>query len=179
MPSGPGSSAVPFAMSVNPPPSWKPQADAILLTTSCCLSWCHPAVLPCFAVQVDVTAQGDAADTAAPKWTKTASDEALRVKQGNQAANLISNALQNMGWGASPWAKLQGHIMRTKPHKVRAQLRGTCLLPGPGKCARECGLHEGQYCLDCIRCIGRQQHDPLPEGCNSQQVKAQADALMA
>lgn len=69
-------------------------------------------------VQVDVTAQGDAADTAAPKWTKTASDEALRVKQGNQAANLISNALQNMGWGASPWAKLQGHIMRTKPHKA-------------------------------------------------------------
>lgn len=71
-------------------------------------------------VQVDVTAQGEAADTTAPKWTKTASDEALRAKQGNQAANLISNALQNMGWGASPWAKLQGHIMRTKPHKVRA-----------------------------------------------------------
>lgn len=69
-------------------------------------------------VQVDVTAQGEAADTTAPKWTKTASDEALRVKQGNQAANLISNALQNMGWGASPWAKLQGHVMRTKPHKV-------------------------------------------------------------
>jgi hypothetical protein len=68
--------------------------------------------------QVDVTAQGEATDTAAPKWTKTASDEQLRAKQGNQAANLISNALQNMGWGASPWAKLQGHIMRTKPHKV-------------------------------------------------------------
>jgi hypothetical protein len=70
--------------------------------------------------QVDVTAQGEATDTAAPKWTKTASDEQLRAKQGNQAANLISNALQNMGWGASPWAKLQGHIMRTKPHKVGA-----------------------------------------------------------
>lgn len=69
-------------------------------------------------VQVDVTAQGEATDTAAPKWTKTASDEQLRAKQGNQAANLISNALQNMGWGASPWAKLQGHIMRTKPHKA-------------------------------------------------------------
>jgi hypothetical protein len=68
--------------------------------------------------QVDVTAQGEATDTAAPKWTKTVSDEALRVKQGNQAASLISNALQNMGWGASPWAKLEGHIMRTKPHKV-------------------------------------------------------------
>lgn len=76
-------------------------------------------VLVC-VVQVDVTAQGEATDTAAPKWTKTASDEQLRAKQGNQAANLISNALQNMGWGASPWAKLQGHIMRTKPHKVRA-----------------------------------------------------------
>lgn len=88
-----------------------------------------------------MTAQGDAADTVAPKWTKTASDEALRVKQGNQAANLISNALQNMGWGASPWAKLQGHIMRTKPHKVRAQLRGTCLLSGPGNVVgRESGL---------------------------------------
>lgn len=76
-------------------------------------------VLLC-VVQVDVTAQGEATDTAAPKWTKTASDEQLRAKQGNQAANLISNALQNMGWGASPWAKLQGHIMRTKPHKVGA-----------------------------------------------------------
>lgn len=72
----------------------------------------------CSLLQVDVTAQGEATDTAAPKWTKTASDEQLRAKQGNQAANLISNALQNMGWGASPWAKLQGHIMRTKPHKV-------------------------------------------------------------
>jgi hypothetical protein len=67
---------------------------------------------------VDVTAQGEAADQKAPLWTKTASDEALRVKQGTQTADLISNALSNMGWGASPWAKLQGHVMRTKPHKV-------------------------------------------------------------
>lgn len=90
------------------------------------------------AHQVDVTAQGEAKDTTAPKWTKTASDEALRVKQGNQAASLISNALQNMGWGASPWAKLQGHIMRTKPHKVR--------------CVRVCWLRAG--CCGCHMWVG-------------------------
>jgi hypothetical protein len=74
--------------------------------------------------QVDVTAQGDAASQKAPVWTKTASDEALRVKQGNQTASLISNALQNMGWGASPWAKLQGQVMRIKPHKVGREAGG-------------------------------------------------------
>lgn len=100
--------------------------------THTCLCLC-----PCACAQVDVTAQGEAADTTAPKWTKTASDEALRAKQGNQAANLISNALQNMGWGASPWAKLQGHIMRTKPHKVRGWGEMCC---SPGLPAVECSL---------------------------------------
>jgi hypothetical protein len=69
-------------------------------------------------LQVDVTAQGTTGDSKAPAWTKTASDEAIRVKQGNQAASLISSALQNMGWGASPWAQISGNIMRAKPHKA-------------------------------------------------------------
>jgi hypothetical protein len=67
---------------------------------------------------VDVTAQGAAGVTAAPAWTKTASDEAEKVQQGNQAASLISSALQNLGWGASPWAQISGTIMRAKPHKA-------------------------------------------------------------
>jgi hypothetical protein len=67
---------------------------------------------------VDVTAQGAAGDTAAPAWTKSPSDEAEKVQQGNQAASLISSALQNLGWGASPWAQISGMIMRAKPHKA-------------------------------------------------------------
>lgn len=69
-------------------------------------------------VQVDVTAQGNAADGKLPAWTKTPSDEAVKAKQGNQAATLISSALQNMGWGASPWAQITGTVMRAKPHKA-------------------------------------------------------------
>lgn len=69
-------------------------------------------------VQVDVTAQGAAGDTAAPAWTKSPSDEAEKMQQGNQAASLISSALQNLGWGASPWAQISGSIMRAKPHKA-------------------------------------------------------------
>ncbi|KAF6240830.1 putative blue light receptor [Scenedesmus sp. NREL 46B-D3] len=68
-------------------------------------------------VQVDVTAQGAAGDTAAPAWTKSPSDEAEKVQQGNQAASIISSALQNLGWGASPWAQISGVISRAKPHK--------------------------------------------------------------
>lgn len=69
-------------------------------------------------LQVDVTAQGNAADGKIPTWTKTPSDEAVKAKQGNQAASLISSALQNMGWGASPWAQISGTVMRIKPHKA-------------------------------------------------------------
>lgn len=65
-----------------------------------------------------MTAQGAAGDTKAPAWTKTASDEAARVQQGNQAASLISSALQNMGWGASPWAQISSAVMRPRPHKA-------------------------------------------------------------
>eukprot|EP00775_Hariotina_reticulata_P006771 gene6771-6988_t len=78
-------------------------------------------------VQVDVTAQGVTGDSKAPAWTKTASDEAIRVKQGNQAASLISSALQNMGWGASPWAQISGNIMRAKPHKAADKAYQTLL----------------------------------------------------
>jgi hypothetical protein len=82
---------------------------------------CLCILLPCrclICVQVDVTAQGAAGDTAAPAWTKSPSDEAEKVQQGNQAASLISSALQNLGWGASPWAQISGTIMRAKPHKA-------------------------------------------------------------
>lgn len=65
-----------------------------------------------------MTAQGSAGDTKAPAWTKTASDEAVKIQQGNQAASLISSALQNMGWGASPWAQISGTVMQIKPHKA-------------------------------------------------------------
>eukprot|EP00879_Flechtneria_rotunda_P014547 GHRR01015202.1.p1 GENE.GHRR01015202.1~~GHRR01015202.1.p1 ORF type:complete len:698 (+),score=278.76 GHRR01015202.1:156-2249(+) len=69
-------------------------------------------------VQVDVTAQGPPGDANAPVWTKTPSDEAIKVEQGNQAASLISSALQNIGWGAEPWAQIRGTVMRIKPHKA-------------------------------------------------------------
>lgn len=65
-----------------------------------------------------MTAQGNAVDGKTPAWTKTPSDEAVKAKQGNQAASLISSALQNMGWGASPWATIIGTVMRVKPHKA-------------------------------------------------------------
>ncbi|KAF8064530.1 hypothetical protein HT031_003330 [Scenedesmus sp. PABB004] len=69
-------------------------------------------------VQVDVTAQGAAGDAKAPKWTKSPSDEAIKAQQGNQAASVISSALKNLGWGASPWAQIPASIARPKPHKA-------------------------------------------------------------
>jgi hypothetical protein len=63
-------------------------------------------------LQVDVTAQGEKGDAALPSWTKTPSEETAKAQQGNQAASLISNALQSMGWGANPWAGITGTVMR-------------------------------------------------------------------
>jgi len=78
-------------------------------------------------VQVDVTAQGEKGDATLPKWNKTASEEVVKAQQGNQAASLISNALQSMGWGANPWAGITGTVMRKKPHKAEDQSYQTLL----------------------------------------------------
>jgi len=37
--------------------------------------------------------------------------------KGAQAATMISTALQGMGLGANPWAKLGSGVVRRKPHK--------------------------------------------------------------
>ena len=59
-----------------------------------------------------MTAQGEKGDATLPKWNKTTSEEVVKAQQGNQAASLISNALQSMGWGANPWAGITGTVMR-------------------------------------------------------------------
>nr|AML79491.1 putative LOV domain-containing protein [Pediastrum duplex] len=78
-------------------------------------------------VQVDVTAQGDKGDANLPSWNKTPSEEVVKAQEGNQAASLISNALQSMGWGANPWAGITGTVMRKKPHKGEDQAYQTLL----------------------------------------------------
>jgi hypothetical protein len=94
----------------------------LCMCTYTCVIFCfcsrtHPHASINICAQVDVTAQGSAADGKAPAWTKSPSDEALKVEEGNQAATLISSALQSMGWGASPWAQISGSVMRRRPHK--------------------------------------------------------------
>lgn len=69
-------------------------------------------------VQVDVSASTAAANEAdkLPAWSVMPSTEAQA--KGNQAASMISTALQGMGLGANPWAKLTSGMMRPKPHKA-------------------------------------------------------------
>jgi len=68
-------------------------------------------------VQVDVTAQAAAPGDKLPVWNKTASTEQMNMKAGTQAAGMISSALQNIGYGANPWAAIPGSVMKKKPHK--------------------------------------------------------------
>ncbi len=67
-------------------------------------------------VQVDVTAQMPGAAPMPP--TKSPSDEQRSMQQGQQAAGMIASALNNMGYGANPWAALPPSIIKPKPHKA-------------------------------------------------------------
>lgn len=66
-------------------------------------------------VQVDVTAQpGQGANEKVPTYKPPEE----KVKQGHDAAGMIGNALQGLGFATSnPWAKLTGTVVRRKPHK--------------------------------------------------------------
>jgi hypothetical protein len=48
-----------------------------------------------------------------------------------------------MGWGASPWANLEGHIMRTKPQGVWGWVAaGECMAVGAlGELLHPVGMH--------------------------------------
>uniref|UniRef100_A0A126WX34 non-specific serine/threonine protein kinase n=1 Tax=Cylindrocapsa geminella TaxID=52679 RepID=A0A126WX34_9CHLO len=70
-------------------------------------------------VQVDVTAHDSSAATPVgaetPVWGKPKAQE--EPVAGHMAVNLISGALQNMGYGANPWESINSVVTRLKPHK--------------------------------------------------------------
>lgn len=70
-------------------------------------------------VQVDVSASTSAADAAdkLPAWNATPAVESMMGVRGHAAATAITTALQGMGLGANPWAKLECGVARKKPHK--------------------------------------------------------------
>jgi hypothetical protein len=53
-----------------------------------------------------------------PAWTASPASEGDAQAKGGAAAQMISTALQGMGLGANPWAKLTGTMMKRKPHKA-------------------------------------------------------------
>nr|AML77131.1 putative LOV domain-containing protein [Hafniomonas reticulata] len=69
-------------------------------------------------VQVDVTAYTGSTAEQVPAWTAPTTAEAPAAKAGHQAAGFISSALENMGWGANPWASIATNILTLKPHKA-------------------------------------------------------------
>jgi hypothetical protein len=53
-----------------------------------------------------------------PPWTATPATEGAAAAAGESAAASVASALQGLGLGANPWAKLHVGVARPKPHNV-------------------------------------------------------------